>query len=207
MTLSCIKEKISTLLKGITSKCQGDFYCLNCPHSFRTENRHKSHEKECKNKDFSGTVLPSEKDNILNFDQYMEFDKIPNIIYADIESLIKKIDGCLNNPENSSTTKIGEHIPCGYSMSTIWEFDNIENKHTLYRGEDCMKNFCEYLREHAKIIIDFETKKMLPLTKEELKSHQDAKAFQICRKKILKKLANDKNYRKVRDHFHFTGKY
>ena len=24
--------------------------------------------------------------------------------------------------------KIGEHIPCGYSMSTIWTFDGIENK-------------------------------------------------------------------------------
>ena len=31
---------------------------------------------------------------------------MPYIIYADIESLIKKIDGCANNPENSSTTKI-----------------------------------------------------------------------------------------------------
>ena len=38
-----------------------------------------------------------------------------------------------------------------------------------------MKKFCEFLREHAKNIIDFEKKKMLPLTKEELKSHQDAK--------------------------------
>ena len=41
---------------------------------------------------------------------------MPYIIYADIESLIKKIDGCANNPENFSTTKIGEHIPCEYSM-------------------------------------------------------------------------------------------
>ena len=41
---------------------------------------------------------------------------MPYIIYADIESLIRKIDGCANNPENSSTTKIGDHIPCGYSM-------------------------------------------------------------------------------------------
>ena len=58
-----------------------------------------------------------EKENeILKFNQYMKSDKIPYIIYADIESLIKAIDGCANNPENSSTTKIGEHIPCGYSM-------------------------------------------------------------------------------------------
>ena len=49
-------------------------------------------------------------------------------------------------------------------MSTIWAFDNIENKHTLYCWEDCMKNFCT-LRKHATNIINFEKKKMLPLTK------------------------------------------
>ena len=43
----------------------------------------------------------------------MKSDKIPYIIYADIDSLIKKINGCANNPEKSSTTKIGEYIPCG----------------------------------------------------------------------------------------------
>ena len=48
---------------------------------------------------------------------------------------------------------------------------------------------------------------MLPLTKEELKSHQEAESCYICGKKLLKKFANDKNYRKVRDHCHYTGKY
>ena len=38
-----------------------------------------------------------------------------------------------------------------------------------------MKKFCGSLREHAKNIIDFEKKKMLPLTKEKLNSHQDGK--------------------------------
>ena len=58
-------------------------------------------------------------DNILEFNQYMKSDKMPYIIYADMQSLLKKIDGCVNNPENSSTTKIGEHVPCGFSISTI----------------------------------------------------------------------------------------
>ena len=60
--------------------------------------------------------MQSEKDKILEFNQYMKSDKMPHVIYADMESLITKIDGCANNPENSSTLKIGEHIPCGYSM-------------------------------------------------------------------------------------------
>ena len=82
------------------------------------------------------------------------------IIYADFESLIKKGDGCANYPEKYSTTKIGQHLPCGYSMSAIWVFDNMEKRHSLYREKDFMKKFCESLREHTKNIIDFEKKKM-----------------------------------------------
>ena len=62
---------------------------MNCLHSFRTKNKLKSHEKVCLNKGFCRTVMPSEKDKILEFNQYMS-DKIPYIIYADTEFLIKK---------------------------------------------------------------------------------------------------------------------
>ena len=48
---------------------------------------------------------------------------------------------------------------------------------------------------------------MLPLTEKELKLDQYATVCYICEKRFLKKFANDKNYRKVTDHCHFTGKY
>ena len=38
-------------------------------------------------------------------------------------------------------TKLGKHILCEYSISTIWAFDHIENMHTLYRGRSCVKTF------------------------------------------------------------------
>ena len=117
------------------------------------------------------------------------------------------MDGFGNNPEKSSTSKIGEHIPCGYSISTIWRFDHIENKHTLYPGKDCIKQFCSFLRKYAKNIIAFEKQKNLLLAKEKLKSYQHAKVGHICWKNILKKYTKDKNYRKVRDHCHYRGKY
>ena len=151
--------------------------------------------------------MPSEKDYILEFNQHMKSDKMPYIIYADTESLIKEIDGYANNPEKSSTTKFGERIPCGYSMSAIWALDNIENKHTSYRGKDCMKTFCTSLRKNAANVINSKKKKMLPFTKKELKLHQNAIECYICGKRSLKKFANDKNYGKVRDHCHFTDKY
>ena len=180
---------------------------MNCLHSFSTENKLISHEKVCKNKDFCGIVTPSGKDHILEFNQYMKSDEMLYVIYADIESLIRKVDESRNNTENSSATKVGQHILCGYLMSTIWAFDHIENKHTLCCGKDCRKKFCTSLREHTKNIIDFEKKKMLPLTKEKLKSHQDAKVCYICGKRILKQLSKSMNYPKVRYHCHYAGKY
>ena len=72
---------------------------MNCLYSFRTENKLKSHEKICRNKDFCGIAMPSENNNILEFSHYMKSDKMPYIIYADIQSLITKIDGCTDNPE------------------------------------------------------------------------------------------------------------
>ena len=42
----------------------------------------------------------------------MKSDKTSCIIYADLESLIKKIDNYKNNLEKPSITKTGEHIPC-----------------------------------------------------------------------------------------------
>ena len=72
----------------------------------------------CKNKYFCGVKMPSEETKILEFNQYQESDKAPFIFYADLESLIEKIDGYKNNPENSSTAKVDiiVNIP---SMSTI----------------------------------------------------------------------------------------
>ena len=46
---------------------------------------------------------------------------------------------------------------------------------------------------------------MLPLTKQELKQH--AKVCDICGKRILKKLSKSVDYRKLRDHCLYTGKY
>ena len=45
------------------------------------------------------------------------------------------------------------------SMSAILSFKNIEYKHYVYRSKDCMKKFCESLREHAVKIINFIKKK------------------------------------------------
>ena len=73
--------------------------------------------------------MPSEDTQTLEFNQYKKSEKTSFIIYADLECLIEKIDGCKNNPVNSSTTKVGKYIPSGFSMSTTSSFKSIGNIH------------------------------------------------------------------------------
>ena len=67
-----------------------------------------------------------------------------------------------------------------------------------------MKKFSKDLKEHASKIIDYEKKKMIPLTTEEKIYRNKQKICYIYKKEFSN---NEKKNYKVRDHCHYTGKY
>ena len=74
-------------------------------------------------------------------------------------------------------------------MSTIWAFDHIENNHSLYRGEGCLKTFCESSREHVNNITDFEKKKKNAIVnKKRTRITSKCKSMLHLQKKIIKSL-------------------
>ena len=97
---------MSALLRGMASKHEGDFHCLNCFHSFRTENKLKKHKNVCQNHDYCYVEMPKEDNKILKYNHREKSMKVPFIIYTDLESLLEKISTCHNNPKKSPTTKI-----------------------------------------------------------------------------------------------------
>ena len=66
------------------------------------------------------------------------------------------------------------------------------------------EKFSKDLREHVSKIINYEKKKMIPLTTEEKIYHTKQKICYICKKEFNN---NEKKNYKVRDHCHYTGKY
>ena len=146
--------------------------------------------------------MPTKDNNIIKYNYGEKSMKVPFIIYADLECLLEKMSTCINNPNESSTTKINKHTPSGYSIFTSCSFDESKNKLNYYRGKDCMKKFCKDLKEHATRIINYEKKKIISITKEEKINYNDQKVCYICKKEF--DTIDKKNY-KVRDHY--TGKY
>ena len=92
---------------------------------------------------------------------------------------------CINNPNESSTTKINKHTPSGYSIFTHCSFDKSKNKLNYYRAKDCMKKFSKDLREHISEIINYEKKKMIPLTTEEKIYHNKQKICIYVKKELI----------------------
>ena len=61
-------KSLSALFRGITSNSNGDFYCLNCIHSYGTENKLKKHEKVCDDHDYCYIEMSDEFNKILKHD-------------------------------------------------------------------------------------------------------------------------------------------
>ena len=161
--------RLSGLLRGVTGNDNGDFYCLNCFHAYRTNNKLETHKKICENHDYCHVEMPNEDNKIIKYNQREKSIKSPFISYADLESLLEKISTCYNNLEESSTTEINKHTPSGYFLLTYCSFDKTKNKLDYYLDHDCMNSFCIDLREHATKIINYEKKNMIPLTKKRRK--------------------------------------
>ena len=101
------------LLRGITSNHNGDFYCLNCFHLYRAENKTKKHENVCKNHNYCYVKMPNEDNKILKYNHGEKSMKVSFIIYADLKP---------------STTKINKHTPSGYSLFKNCLFDSTKNE-------------------------------------------------------------------------------
>ena len=178
-------RSLSRLFRGITSNNHGDFYCLGCLHSFRTDNALKKHERLCGNNDYCHVEMPTENNNTLKYNHGEKSLKVPFTIYADLECLLIKQQSCQNNLNESYTERKAMHEPCGYSLDLGSSFDSKQNKHSFCRGKDCIKKFCSDLKELRTKIVNYKEKDMIPLTDSENKFYKEQEKCHICQKEFF----------------------
>ena len=72
--------------------------------------------------------MPTKSNNSIKYNNGEKSMKLPFVIYADLECSLEKMSTCLNNPNESSATKINKHTRSGYSIFTHCSFDESKNK-------------------------------------------------------------------------------
>ena len=107
-------RSLPRLFRGVTSNHVGELYCLNCLHSFRTDNALKKHDRLCDNIDYCSVEVLTKFNKILKHNHGEKSLKTPVVIYADLECLLIKQQSCQNNPNESYTERKAIHEPCGY---------------------------------------------------------------------------------------------
>ena len=179
---------------------EAQHFCMNCLQGFRKEQSRDEHVSYCINNEVVQIEMPHKKPIVEYSDGQFQF-KVPFIMYADFESILKPIQGPGNNPSISSMRGVNVHTTSGWCIYSKFAYGKVMNPLKEYRGKDCVSKFCEYIIAEAQCLYEsFLKKPMEPLTKSQLKAYNRATKYHICFKPF------SEGNQKVRDHCHYSGK-
>ena len=101
----CLVKNSSRLLsKQVSAHKEGTHICFRCLNPFWSHKSLEKHWEYCRNHEAVKINMPKEG-TILRFKHHERSEKLPFIIYADTEALIKKMQNCDPNPQKSYTKK------------------------------------------------------------------------------------------------------
>ena len=72
--------------------------------------------------------MPHEDNKILKYIPGEKSLRVPFIIHAHLEYLLRKTNICPNNSEKKATEKKDTHRPSGYALITCCSFDKSKNE-------------------------------------------------------------------------------
>ncbi|XP_074037614.1 uncharacterized protein [Leptinotarsa decemlineata] len=207
-----IKDLSRLVSSQISSHGHRMYFCDGCLMYFSDERKLLRHQlNDC---NFICTTIPTTQikidkcgraipENILKFENFERQLKVPFVVYADFESILKPIHTNEPDPIRSFTNKSFIHEPYSFSYRIRCSFDDSASKFVLYRGEDAAKVFVARLESDLRAIYYTYLNRivpMKPLTASEENEFLTADSCGICEKPF------ELGDVKVRDHCHLTGK-
>ena len=196
-----VKNQSALLASQVSNHKERSYFCDRCLNPFWCEKPLNNHLEYCSNHKAVKIVMPGEG-TILKFKDYQRSERVPFKIFADFESLTKKIQTCEANPEKCYTKKYQKHEIISFSYYNKC-FDDMVYEPVMrsYTGPDASKIFVEWLEKDIKIIANIPKKNMI-FGKEEAERFNETECW-MCKEEFKE---DDKN-KKVKDHCHFTGRY
>ena len=114
--------------------------CYKCLYHTTSDNYFVTHLRYCSNNNVTHTRLPKIENNKLFFKNQQKEIKVPFIVYADFESVLKPAEE--NHPLNSEQRKIlNTHIPAAYGFHIASPVTTFQPH--IYLGENADKKFAQ----------------------------------------------------------------
>ncbi|XP_026824426.1 uncharacterized protein LOC113561716 [Ooceraea biroi] len=190
----CIKNLSRLVSSQLSSNKRQKYICDRCLHYFSSNERLEAHSIDCQRMNDCAIVLPNDDDKWLQFENYNRKERMPFVVYADLECVLQKTD----DPklyQRHQVCSIGYYVRCSY--------DETLSVYRSRRDTDCIGWFAEQLQEltHCVKAILSRNIPMIELTRDERVKFDSATHCHICEKPFTP------DDTQVRDHCHLTGRY
>ena len=190
-------RNMSRLLAGLHQhKHQKKFFCRFCLCSFPSEERLQMHLKGCRREE-QRYEMP-EPHSLLQFKEYQKCVPLPFVIYCDFEALNLPVH--MHSSQRILTKT--KHVPASFCAMRVSTHAPYCTRPYLYRGEQCMEEFLQFLRRQAKEITDLLTNKQKSMRwdAEAKKRAASQTHCYLCGKRL-------KPGGRFRDHDHLSGRF
>ena len=195
-------KSLNRLLRSSNTKhkCK-QYFCTNCLQGFSLEASRDKHQVYCEDNETVRVKMPRKGSKIKFCDGQNQF-KVPFIMYTDFESILEPIESPNPDPNQPYSQNVNQHVSTGWCVYRKFAYGEVKDPLKLYRGKDCIEEFCDYIRQEAhRLYHMFPEKTMDPLTRKQWKKYKHSTICHICFKPFNSKEP------KVRDHCHYTGCY
>ncbi|XP_018393244.1 PREDICTED: uncharacterized protein LOC108772246 [Cyphomyrmex costatus] len=192
-------NNLSRLVRSqISKKKNRKYFCDRCLHYFGSSAKLDLHSVDCGKLNDCAVRLPSEDDKWLSFRNHCRKERVPFVVYADLECSLEKTD---KDPTTSTYTyqhhnvfSIAYYIHCSY--------DDSLSGYRFRRDNNCISWFADELKNLAHSVQSIiSTNVPMDFTRDDCEKFNSATHCHVCEKPFAK---DDK---RARDHCHLTGRY
>ncbi|KYN22653.1 hypothetical protein ALC57_04943 [Trachymyrmex cornetzi] len=194
-----IKDLSRFVSSQLSRKKNRKYFCDKCLHYFDSSAKLEIHTEDCGKLNDCAIRLPSEDDKWLSFCNHCRKERIPFIVYADLECALERID----SDSQSATHTYHHHNVFSVGYYEHCSYDSSLSGYRFCRDKDCIPWFVKELRQlaHSVQSVISANVPMVDFTRDDWEKFNSASHCHVCEKPFT---PDDK---RVRDHCHLTGRY
>jgi len=201
-------KDLSRLLSSQNSKRHETmYYCGRCLHGFLSQQKLEAHDVDCSQVNECRMTMPKvfvdkhgNKSHVVKFKNFGHKTKVPFVVYADFECLLKKVEQPRTRDQPNGAAE--EHEPFSCAFYVQCSFDPSQSEFKSFRGPDPGTWLAQQMLDLANKVKTLYNNKidMPPLPPEEEEKFRSPRICHICERPFKPSDV------RVHDHDHLTGK-
>ncbi|XP_018345109.1 PREDICTED: uncharacterized protein LOC108750260 [Trachymyrmex septentrionalis] len=176
-----IKNLSRLVSSQLSKKEHKKYFCDRCLHYFSTNEKLQSHTMDCQKINDCAIRLPSEDEKWLEFGNHCNKERVPFVVYADLECVLRKTEP---EREDASSYAYQWHEVFSISYYVRCSYDDALSSYQFRRDKDCIAWFARQLNDLAHRVKNIVSANvpMETLSKEQWEAYRSATRCHICEK-------------------------